>query len=220
MTNTTNWSDLAGFSIGGDLQETSFNDSIGKASFDVGLHKDVKITAVEPRMVVSSKDGTKYASIKISVENADGAKMNHDVFLTDKEGNMGFGLRNLLSSLTSDKTLLMNFGNAIKRDLTLLSSLAGMYTSFVVSKPTKGAEIISSNGEIIARDIEDGTEYGRFGSFKEASDFLKENGFRRGYNSISSFKSGCDNTATINSILESLSNSKVQPLKTARRQTL
>lgn len=220
MTNTTNWGDLSGLSIGGDLQEASFTESIGRASFDIGLHKDVKIASVEPRMVVSSKDQTKYPCIKITVENADGAKLNHDIFLTDKEGNMGFGLRNLLSSLTSDKALLMNFGNAIKRDLTLLSSLAGMTTSFVVSKPKKGAEIVSSNGEIIARDIEDGTEYGRFGSFKEASDFLKENGFRRGYNTISGFKSGSDNSAIINNVLELLGSQKVQPLKTARRQTL
>ena len=220
MTNTTNWGDLSGLTIGGDLQEASFSESIGRAAFDIGLHKDVKIASVEPRMVVSSKDQTKYPCVKITVENADGAKLNHDIFLTDKEGNMGFGLRNLLSSLTSDKTLLMNFGNAIKRDLTLLSSLAGMTTSFVVSKPKKGAEIVSSNGEIIARDIEDGTEYGRFGSFKEASDFLKENGFRRGYNTISGFKSGSDNSAIINNVLESLGSTKVQPLKTARRQTL
>jgi len=220
MTNATNWGDLAGLSIGGELQEASFNESIGKAAFDIGLHKDIKIASVEPKMVVSNKDGSKYPSIKMVLENAEGAKINHDVFLTDKEGNMGYGLRALLSSLTSDKTLLMNFGNAIKRDLTLLSSLAGMTTSFVVSKPKKGAEIVSSNGEIIARDIEDGTEYGKFATFKEATEFLKENGFKRGYNTVSSFKSGSDNTATINNILELLGNSKVQPLKTARRQTL
>lgn len=220
MSNTTNWGDLAGLTIGGDLQEASFSESIGRASFDVGIHKDVKISAVEPKMVVSSKDGSKYPSIKLQLENAEGAKIFTDVFLTDKEGNMGFGLRNLLSSLTSDKTLLMNFGNAIKRDLGILSSLAGMTTSIVVSKPKKGAEIVSANGEIIARDIEDGTEYGKFGSYKEATDFLKENGFRRGYNTVTSYKSGSDNTAVINSILEALGSSKVQPLKTARRQTL
>jgi hypothetical protein len=220
MTNATNWGDLAGLSIGGELQEASFNESIGRAAFDVGVHKDVKIASVEPKMVVSSKDGSKYPSIKLIFENAEGAKINHDIFLTDKEGNMGYGLRNLLSSLTSDKTLLMNFGNAIKRDLTLLSSLAGMTTSFVVSKPKKGAEIVSVNGELVARDIEDGTEYGRFPSFKEATDFLKENGFKRGYNTVSSFKSGSDNTSVINTILESLGANKVSAIKTARRQTL
>jgi hypothetical protein len=201
---STGWASLAKLSVGGELKETSFDESANKAHFSPGEYKDVTILEVNPGEVKSSKTGIVYPKIRVSVQNDDGAKLNHDIFLLDKEGNMGYGLRNLLGSLTPDRILLMQYGREIQKDLALLASLTGMKVSFTVEAPTEGAEIVSADGIIIARDIKSGEEYGSFETYKAAGEHLKENGIRRGYNGIGKFTNGSDNSEAIKKVLESV----------------
>lgn len=195
------WANLSKLSMGGELKETSFEEPV-IAHFNPGEHRNVTITEIIPGEVKSNKTGIVYPKIRVSLQNDAGAKINADIFLLDKEGNMGYGLRNLLGSLTSDKLLLMQYGRLLQSDLALLASLTGMRVAFNVEAPTEGAEVVSNNGLIIARDIKSGEEYGSFETFKAATEYLKENGIRRGFNQVGKFIPGEDNSAPLKKVIE------------------
>ena len=196
------WANLSKLSMGGELKETSFEEQI-VAHFKPGEYRNVTIIEVTPGEVKSSKTGIVYPKIRVDLQNEEGAKIKADIFLLDKEGNMGYGLRNLIGSLTPDKLLLMQYGREIQKDLALLASMVGMRVAFNVEAPTDGAEIVSNDGLIVARDIKSGEEYGTFETFKAAGEYLKENGIRRGYNQVGKFISGEDNSAAIKKVVES-----------------
>ena len=204
MKPNTTWNDLAQYSIGGEIKESDFNEVVGKAGFDVGPHEDITISSVEPG-ITKGKDGNTYVYAKLTMESAEGAKLYYTLFPVDREtGGMSKMLRALLSSLTKDKSLLVKFGSMVKADLSNLAAMAGMKTSFIVAAPRNGAEVIMVDGVIAARDITTGEVYGTFTTFKEASDFLKENGHRRGYNEIKSFKAGSENADILSKVVESV----------------
>lgn len=200
----SSWADFSKLSIGGELKETSFDEKVGTANFAPGKHENVTIMSVDPAEITSNKTGIKYPKIRVGLQRDDGAKINHDIFLLDKEGNMGFGLRNLLSALTGDKVLLMAYGREVQKDISLLSALVGMKVSFNVVPPSKGAEVVSADGMIIARDIYTQEVYGSYNTYKEAGDFLKENGIRRGYNEVDKYVPGSENGEALKKVVESV----------------
>jgi hypothetical protein len=211
----SSWASFSKLSIGGELKETSFDEQIGSAHFTPGKHDNITITAIEPSEITSTKTGIKYPKIRVDLQREDGAKIRHDIFLLDKEGNMGYGLRNLLSGLTSDKLLLMQYGREVQKDLSTLAALVGMKVNLVVNAPTKGAEVVSVGGVIVARDIETQESYGEFASYKEAGDYLKENGIRRGYNEVDKYTSGADNTEALKKVVESVGKVSVPKVRRA-----
>jgi hypothetical protein len=202
MKNTTTWNDLAQLSIGGDIQEADFNEVVGKAGFDVGMHTDLTIASVEP-IVSKGKDGNSYVRISIGLENSHGNKIFTSVFPIDKDsGGMSKRLRGLLSSLTQDKGLLVKFGSMIKSDLSNLAALVGMKTSVLVGPPKQGTEIVLVDGAVTVRDVPTGEVYKTFTNFAAAQTYLKENGYRRAYNEIEAFKPGSENAETLTRIIE------------------
>jgi hypothetical protein len=217
MEKKTTWNDLAKVTLAGDVKEVDFSDSIGKAGFSPGPHSDINIVAVEPNSF-QGKDGSTYITINLTLQNDAGQKIFSKIFVVDREtGGMSKMLRSLLSSLTKNKELLVKYGSMVKSDLSNLSAIVGMKTSFVVGEPKDGAELVMADGVVTLRDIQTKEEHGTYSSYTEAKAAAKENGFRIGYNEVRVYKAGSENAEALTKIV----NAAAAPKPTAiRRQAL
>jgi len=172
------------------IQESSFNEAIGKSSFmQVGEHSctiqsaEAVVGDYGPQLVLvwADKDGS---SIKQYVS----------FFMEDRdtrELSYSRGYLSLIQCLIADVAFKLEYVKEIPRQAaenktTLVDGLVGTRATIVVAKGKKGYEIIEENGAFYVKDVNDGTLLipTPFQSLSDAATMAREEGFQRAYNRV------------------------------------
>lgn len=186
----SDWSQIS-FGSGLKLDESTFDTKVGGGKFlDIGNHKGMTITEIEPKM---SKAGNPY--IRVRFENADGAGINHTVMLRGKpDENNNERLHWTYTQLSNavaglDLGLALKFfGDFLTKDPSKLESLVGMKVAIKVQYGKEGYIIkdVATGGKALI-DVETGemfpdtTVYPDFSAAKEAAE---EHSLKRCYNEV------------------------------------
>lgn len=188
-TPAVSWASLSGFGGSIENEATAFSDGVGGAYFEVGTHKDVVISVVEPKI---SATGNPY--VKVTYESEDGAKISANLMLTPGKDGKGFHFTytKFAAAAIGDAELRMRtFGKLFAQNPALLDSLRGLKVSITISKG-KAGYVIEENalGSKVPVDVATGKEYpefaGRvFADYSEIKDACKEYSIKRMYNEVS-----------------------------------
>ncbi len=172
------------------IQETSFNEAIGKSSFlQVGEHSctiqsaEIVVGDYGPQLVLvwSDKDGANIKQyVSFTMENRDTREITYSrAYLS------------LIQAMIADVPFKLEYVKEIPRQAaegktTLVDGLVGMKATVVVAKGKKGYEIIEENGQFFVKDVTDGTVLisTPFQSLSDAATMAKEEGFQRAYNRV------------------------------------
>lgn len=172
------------------IQETSFNEVIGKSTFlQVGEHQctvhsaEILVGDYGPQLVLvwSDKEG---ASIKqyvsFTMEDRD-----------TKETTYSRSYLSLIQCLIADVAFKLEYVKEIPRQAaegktTLVDGLVGMKANVVVAKGKKGYEVVEESGAFYVKDVKDGSVLisTPFQSISDAAIMAKEEGYSRAYNRV------------------------------------
>jgi len=184
------WSNIS-FGKNVKLNESTFDTKVGGGKFlDIGIHKDMVISEVEPRV---SQAGNPYLMVKY--ENDDGAGIKGRVMINgkpDDEGNDRFhweytGLASAVAA--ADRSVSLKFfGESIPSNPELMAALVGLKVTIKIAHGKEGYLVKDSpmGGKLLI-DIEtgepfDGTE--EYAGFTEAKEAAAELQLKRCWNEV------------------------------------
>jgi hypothetical protein len=175
--------------FGGGIQvdESTFEEKVGGAGFlDVGVHKDVIISSVEPKM---SKAGNSY--VRVRYANDEDAGIQDNILLVgkpDEAGNPTFHwiYKRFGAAICDDPSLRLKFfGEKLPNNPELFKGLVGLKVTIKVALGKEGYVIkdVSTGGKTLI-DVEtgeafEGTEI--YEDYTAANEAAKELGLQRCY---------------------------------------
>jgi len=174
------------------IQESAFNEAIGKGSFmPVGEHA---VTIQSAELTVTKKTGA--PMIVTALADKDGATIKHYTVLfreDQKTGETDYsrGYLQLIQALVADTAFKLDYiaeipAQAANNKTTLVDALVGMKLVAVVAKGKEGYEIIEEGGSFYVRDVVDGASLipSSFQSLSDAATMAKDEGFKRAFNNV------------------------------------
>lgn len=202
MNQTTGWAGLGGFAQGlsEDQLTTAFNDAVGGAYFEPGVHNVTIVGSSDHTSATGSK------SIKLEFEGPNGESMRGFIKPQgrDKAGNPTISKRlsAVFRAVIKDPVLLMEFVREVNVNPSLFGAFTGLKLRIEVVPPKRGFRVDAVGEAVKVVDIETGEGYPElqdyYESFSEAKEAAKAADKRQGYNEIGNFIKGSDDDIAAN----------------------